>query len=98
MGAFTSLKVLLEGKNPENLKILRLFFKAKTEECNQKTLNVSDNFGTVIPCSAIYFLEVNAYVALKSSLKRQKNPEIQHFEAIFLKQKGKMRQKNLIFF
>ena len=45
--------------------MLRLFSKAKTEECEQKISNVFDQFGITIPCLVIYFLEVGACVSVK---------------------------------
>ena len=49
-------------KNLKNLHFWGYFSKAKTVECVQNNLNVSDKFGTFLPCSASYFLEVSAVV------------------------------------
>ena len=38
-------------------------------ECVQNNLSLSDKFGTCIPCSASFFLEVFACVSLKRSTK-----------------------------
>ena len=53
-------KVLLEVKNLKNLHFWTYFLEVETVECFQNNLNVSDKFGTFMPCSASYFLEVSA--------------------------------------
>ena len=54
------------GKNAEIFRIL-FEYKAKTEECDQKSSSVSDKFGINTTCSTSYHLEVNAPVSLKAA-------------------------------
>ena len=72
-------KDCFRGKKKLNLAFLRLFFKVKTVECDQKVLSFSDESQMLIPFSAIYFLEVSARVSLKvatkSSFTGKKSPK-----------------------
>ena len=49
-----SLKVTTENyfrsKNAKNLHFWRYSSKSKKEECDQRDLNISDQFETLIPC------------------------------------------------
>ena len=45
------------------------FFKAKTEQCDQKIRSFSDKYRMLLPGLAIYFLEVSAHVSLKVTTK-----------------------------
>ena len=51
-----------KGMNILNLsETLRLLCpKSKKEECDQRDLNISDQFETLIPCSTIYCLGMRA--------------------------------------
>ena len=51
------------------MRFLGCSSKAKTEECDQKNLDVFNQFRIAIPCSATYFLEVRAHVPLKVATK-----------------------------
>ena len=51
---------------PNLSETLRLPFpKSKNKECDQRDLNISDQFETVIPCSTIYFLGIRARLLQK---------------------------------
>ena len=39
--------------------------KSKKKECDQRNLNISDQFETLIPCSIIYFLGLRAQLLQK---------------------------------
>ena len=39
--------------------------KSKKMECDQRDLNISDQFETLIPCSTIYFLGIRARLLQK---------------------------------
>ena len=73
VGARVSLKVatevFLEIKKLLKFRFLDYFSKAKTEECDQEDLSVSDTFGIVTPCSATYHLDVRTPVSLKLATK-----------------------------
>ena len=55
------------GMNIPNLsETLRLLCpKSKKEECDQRDLNVSDQFETLLACSSIYFLGMRARLLQK---------------------------------
>ena len=73
VGAQVSFKEATKG----SLKVKKLwkfsfsgcFFKAKTEECDQKVWNDFDQFGISILCSGTFFLEVGAHVSYKVATK-----------------------------
>ena len=69
MGAPVSLKPATKasfgGKETLKIYIFRLLSKAKTEQCDQKKLNLSDKFGMLISGWGTYFLEVSAHALLK---------------------------------
>ena len=39
--------------------------KSKKKECDQRNLNISDQFETLIPCSTMYFLGIRARLSQK---------------------------------
>ena len=69
MGAPVSLKPATKAsfgaKETLKIYIFRLLSKAKTEQCDQKKLNLSDKFGMLISGWGTYFLEVSAHALLK---------------------------------
>ena len=73
VGAHVSLNVAtkgsLRGKKLWKFTFLDCFSKAKTEECDQRTLFFSDKLAMLMPCSNTYFLEVSAHVSLKVATK-----------------------------
>ena len=50
-------------------KFLSCCYKAKPEECNQKSWITFGQFGIIVPCSATYFLELSAHVLLEAATK-----------------------------
>ena len=58
-------KLLLMAKNLWKSIFLVYFSKAKTEQCDQKKLSLSDKFGMLISGLDTYFLEVSAHALLK---------------------------------
>ena len=62
-------EVFLEIKKLLKFRFLDYFSKAKTEECDQEDLSVSDTFEIVTSCSATYHLEVRTPVSLKLATK-----------------------------
>ena len=74
VGARVSLKLatkwFLTGKKKLwKFSFSGCFYKAKTEEFNQKVWNIFSQFGIGKPCSTKYFLEVGARVSLKLATK-----------------------------
>ena len=73
VGARVSLKVAtkgsLRGKKLWKFRISGCFSKAKMEECYQNVWKVFYQFGIIIPCSAIYFLDVRVHFSLKVATK-----------------------------
>ena len=67
--AQSSLQSFFRGKKAPKFRFLGYFSKVKTEECDEKNLGFSDKFGSSIPCSARYFLEVSAHVSLEVATK-----------------------------
>ena len=62
------------------------FSKAKTEECDQKILSLSDKFGMLMSGLDTHFLEVNVHALLKIATKgsvRGKKSEILAFWVFF---------------
>ena len=52
--------------NPNLSETLRVLCpKSKNKECDQTNLNISDQFETLIPCSAIYFLGIRSRLLQK---------------------------------
>ena len=74
-------------KKPSKFSIFEAFFsKAKTEECDQSSLSVSDKFGVITPFSATFVLEMSVQVSLKVANKgsfRGKKPEKLAFLRLF---------------
>ena len=44
--------------------------KSKKMECDERDLNISDQFETLIPCSAIYFLGIRARLLQETSHRK----------------------------
>ena len=70
VSAQVSFKVATKGsfnrqKNLKNLHFWGYFPNAETVDCVHNNLNVFDKFGTFIPSSASYFLEVSAHLSHK---------------------------------
>lgn len=57
--------VLLDVKRPQKLSILTQLFYRKNGGVLPKWFAFLSNFGILIPCSIIYFLEGRARVSLK---------------------------------
>ena len=88
MSACVSLRVVtnmvfLELKNYEGLEVLRLFSKAKREQCDQKNLTFSGKFSMLLSDQNSFFLELGARVSLqvatKWSIRGKKTLKIQIF-------------------
>ena len=64
-----SLKVTTEnyfrGKKCQNFTFWHSSSKSKKEECDQRDLNISDQFETLILCSTIFFLGMKAQLLQK---------------------------------
>ena len=60
-------KVFLEIKILLKLRFLEYFSKAKTKECDQKSLSISDKFEISTTCSTSYHLEVTTPASLKAA-------------------------------
>ena len=78
---------LLEVKKTLKIQIFRLFYKAKTVECDKKVRSNFDPCGITIPSSAKYFLQVGSRallkVAIKGSIASKKTLKIQIFRLFF---------------
>ena len=103
MGAPVSLKPATKasfgGKETLKIYIFRLLSKAKTEQCDQKKLNLSDKFGMLISGWGTYFLEVSAHALLKVATETSftgKKSENLAFSGYF--QKQKRRSMTFVFF
>ena len=55
-------KVFLDIKKLLKLRFLDYFPIAKTEECDQEDLSVSDKFGIITPCLVTYDLQLGVPV------------------------------------
>ena len=68
------------------MRFLDYFSKTKTEECDQEDWSISDIFGNITPCSAIYHLIVGGPVSFNLATKASFGGK-KTLEAIFPKQK-----------
>ena len=88
-------------REKQSSKICKLSCKAKTEECDRCKLCFSENFGTFIPFSTTYFLEVSEHISLKRATNgflRDKNLKKSRFWSYYFKAKTKkFNQSNLCF-
>ena len=86
-------KLLLMAKNLWKSIFLVYFSKAKTEQCDQKKLSLSDKFGMLISGLDTYFLEVSAHALLKVATETSfSGKKSQNF------QKQKRRSMTFVFF
>ena len=62
-------KASFGGKKTLKSKFWGYFSKARTQECDQKKLSLSDKFGMLMSGLDIYFLEVSVHALLKVANK-----------------------------
>ena len=71
MGAHVSMKLATKASfgGQRTLHFWTTFGDEKTEECDQKILNLSDKFGRLMSGLNPYFLEVGVHALLKIAIK-----------------------------
>ena len=60
------------------------------EECSQSNLCFLDHFGTFMPCSATFLLEVSESVSLKVTTEDYSRGKLYIFDAIALNKQGEV--------